>query len=191
MARDGYRPLLIKSVLFLGFLQQLHEEWMVDVDHRDNEPLLLLPLPHQDRQTPLGDVFQFLLLVLVVVKMKMRNMDVEVQMVFVSNNPHFAGTPRNLKTLLCTKQTGRPRFHQESYNRRREKGQGSDAEMARLKRVREESVKDLGILLMIYVTQTQPTYAQQRMKEDGGFWQMQVRHIYSSIWVATNFLGFA
>lgn len=35
---------------------------------------------------------------------------------------------------------------------KREKGQGSEAEMARLKRVREESVRDLGTLLMIYLS---------------------------------------
>nr|GMC62891.1 uncharacterized protein LOC114761440 [Ipomoea batatas] len=34
----------------------------------------------------------------------------------------------------------------------REKGQGSEAEMARLKRVREESVRDFGTLLMIYLS---------------------------------------
>lgn len=33
----------------------------------------------------------------------------------------------------------------------REKGQGSEEEMANLKRVKEESVKDFGMLLMIYL----------------------------------------
>lgn len=45
------------------------------------------------------------------------------------------------------------------YKKMKEKGQGSEAEIARLKRVRAESVRDLGILLMIDEYQIQqPTY---------------------------------
>lgn len=43
------------------------------------------------------------------------------------------------------------------YKRTREKGQGSEEDMARLKRVREESVRDLGIFLMIFAILTIPT----------------------------------
>lgn len=91
VARDCDGALVIKSVLFLRLLQELHEERMVDVDDRDDKPLtLLLPLTDQDRQTPLGDVFQLLLrLLLMVVKMKVRDMDVEIQVVPFPCNPHF------------------------------------------------------------------------------------------------------
>ncbi|MED6207147.1 hypothetical protein PIB30_033158 [Stylosanthes scabra] len=37
----------------------------------------------------------------------------------------------------------------EYYKKPEEKGQGSEADMARLKRVREESMRDLGMLLII------------------------------------------
>ncbi|WRX16910.1 hypothetical protein QQP08_009397 [Theobroma cacao] len=58
VARDGDGALLIESVLFLGFLQKLHEERVVDIDHWDHKPLLLLPLTYQDCQTPLWNIFQ-------------------------------------------------------------------------------------------------------------------------------------
>lgn len=96
LARDGDGALVIESVLLLRFLQEVHEERVVDVDDRDHKPLtLLLTLTDQDRQTTLGDVFQLLgirlLVVAVVMMMKqVRNMDVEIQVVSFSNNPHFA-----------------------------------------------------------------------------------------------------
>lgn len=37
-----------------------------------------------------------------------------------------------------------------SYKKTREKGQGSEADMASLKRVKKESVRDFGILLILY-----------------------------------------
>ena len=96
LARDGDGAFVIKTVLFLRFLQELHEERMVDVDDRDDKPLtLLLPLTDQDRQTTLGDVFQLLLLLprlllmMMMVKVKVRDMDVEIQVVPFSCNPHF------------------------------------------------------------------------------------------------------
>lgn len=53
-----------------------------------------------------------------------------------------------------------------------EKGQGSEAEIASLKIVRAESVRDLGILLMINYD-LQPTYMLKKKKKDrvGGFWR--------------------
>lgn len=39
MARNIDGAFLIKPILFFSFLQQLHEEWVVDVDHWDYEPL--------------------------------------------------------------------------------------------------------------------------------------------------------
>lgn len=97
LARDGDGAVVIESVLLLRFLQEVHEERVVDVDDRDHKPLtLLLTLTDQDRQTTLGDVFQLLrirLLVVAVVMMKqVRNMDVEIQVVSFSNNPHLPKT---------------------------------------------------------------------------------------------------
>lgn len=98
LARDGDGAVVIESVLLLRFLQEVHEERVVDVDDRDHKPLtLLLTLTDQDRQTTLGDVFQLLrirlILVVAVVMMKqVRNMDVEIQVVSFSNNPHLPKT---------------------------------------------------------------------------------------------------
>ncbi|KAL3570482.1 hypothetical protein D5086_027731 [Populus alba] len=49
------------------------------------------------------------------------------------------------------------KFLDIGYKKTREKGQGSEAEMASLKRVKEESVRDLGELLMIYENQRRTT----------------------------------
>lgn len=83
VARNGNGALLVESIFFLGSLQEVHEEWVVDVDHRDHKPLLLLSLSHHDRQTPLWDVFQFLLLMIVAMKVKVWNMKMKIQMVVV------------------------------------------------------------------------------------------------------------
>lgn len=116
VARNCDGTLLIKSKLFLSLLQQLHEERMVDVDHRYNEPFLLLTLTHQDCQTTLWDVFQFLLLMLlvvvvkvgllllllvVVVKVEVRHVDMEIQVVSVYTNRHKNQEKENLK-YFCT-----------------------------------------------------------------------------------------
>lgn len=45
-----------------------------------------------------------------------------------------------------------------------EKGQGSEAEMANLKRVNEESVKDLGMLLMIYIVSSSSGIANKHIE---------------------------
>ncbi|KAG0457142.1 hypothetical protein HPP92_022299 [Vanilla planifolia] len=55
VAGDRYRPLLMKSVLLLGLLEQLHEKRVVNVFHRHNETLHLLPLATDpNRHAPLG-----------------------------------------------------------------------------------------------------------------------------------------
>lgn len=53
MARDVDRALLTEPVFLLRLLQKLHEPRVVHILHRNNEPLLLSPLPHHDCQTPL------------------------------------------------------------------------------------------------------------------------------------------
>nr|AFP55593.1 hypothetical protein [Rosa rugosa] len=167
VARDSDRTVVVETVLLLGFLQQLNEERVVDVNHRNHKPLLLLALAHYHRHTPFWDVHRFLLQ-----KVKTQMILVAVVVVVVvhlvtaaADEPHFFKKVRNhprldnlfetennktirklkLKELgcLCYKKT--------------EKGQGSEAEIASLKMVRAESVRDLGILLMINYDQ-QPTY---------------------------------
>ena len=69
MARDADGALLIETVLLLGFLQELNEERVVEVNHRHHEPLLLFSQTNLDRQTPLRNVSDSHLLVLVVVVM--------------------------------------------------------------------------------------------------------------------------
>lgn len=114
VARNCDGTLLIKSKLFLSLLQQLHEEGMVDVDHRYNEPFLLLTLTHQDCQTTLWDVFQFILLMLPVVvvvkvgllllllvKVEVRHVNMEIQVVSVYTNRHKNQEKESLK-YFCT-----------------------------------------------------------------------------------------
>lgn len=92
MTRNGDWAFLIKAILFLGFLQQLHEEWVVDVDHRDHKPLWLLALAHHDRQTALWNVFG-LLVVLDMVMKKVGKVKVKIEVVVfvvpVAAKPHF------------------------------------------------------------------------------------------------------
>lgn len=75
MAGNGDCPLLLKPVFLFGFLQQLHEERVIEVYHWDYESLLLLALPHLDGQTPLWNI-PVLLFPMVV---KVREMQMEVQ----------------------------------------------------------------------------------------------------------------
>lgn len=91
MARDGDGAFMIETILFLRFLQELHEQGVGDIDERDHKPLLLLALTHQDRQAPLWDIFEVLVLMMVEpVKMKVRHMKVEAHvLLLVSSNPHF------------------------------------------------------------------------------------------------------
>jgi len=52
VTRDGYGSFLIEAVLFLCFLEKLHEERVVEVHHRHHEPLLVVSLTHLYGQTP-------------------------------------------------------------------------------------------------------------------------------------------
>lgn len=81
MARDGDGPLLIKPILFLGFLQQLHEQRVVEVYHRHHKSLLFLTLPDVNCQTPFWHVSDYLLLPsMMVVVMVMVMVMMEMQM---------------------------------------------------------------------------------------------------------------
>jgi len=63
---------------------------------------------------------------------------------------------KNLKEKTKTEACERDEVD-EGYKKTSEKGQGSEDDMARLKRVREESVRDLGMLLMINGNKRIPT----------------------------------
>ena len=96
VARDGDGAFLIKSILFLSFLQQLHEERVVDIDHWDHKPLLLFPLTYQDCQTPFWNIFRVLLF-MVMKAVKVRYMRVEINVVFVSTCHFSSANPQSKK----------------------------------------------------------------------------------------------
>lgn len=70
VARYGDSSLLIKPILLFRFLQQLHEERVIEICNRDYESLLLLPLADVDRQTPFRNISHLLLPMLMVWKVK-------------------------------------------------------------------------------------------------------------------------
>lgn len=71
VAWDGNQTLLLETVLLLGFFEQLHEQRMIEINQRHHEPLLLLALPHHDRQKTLGRYVLHLLLQMQVIKCRM------------------------------------------------------------------------------------------------------------------------
>lgn len=81
VARDGDGAFLLEPVFIFSFFQQLHEQWVVHVHDRNHKPLLLLPLPYQDRQTPFRHVLRVLLLL--VVKVEVRNVQVKAYVVMM------------------------------------------------------------------------------------------------------------
>lgn len=90
----GNRSFLIEPIFFFSFFQQLHEQWVFEVYHRDHKPLLFLPLSHQYSQVPFWDVLHILLLMVVVMKMKVRDVYMKAHVVvlviilMISNKPH-------------------------------------------------------------------------------------------------------
>lgn len=85
------RTIMIETVLFLGFLQQLHKQRMIDIDHRYDESLLLLALTNHNRQTTLGYIpILFLpatasitLLMVMMMEVEMEIDQIQIQMVVV------------------------------------------------------------------------------------------------------------
>ncbi|XXG76173.1 hypothetical protein AAC387_Pa08g0584 [Persea americana] len=86
VARDRNSALLLESILFFCNFEQLHEQWMVEVNHRHHEPLLLLPLAHHDRETTLWYVPRLLLAV--VQQVQVREVEVEAEQVLVPAPHH-------------------------------------------------------------------------------------------------------
>jgi hypothetical protein len=85
----------------------------------------------------------------------------ETQMIFIST-PHCTLKHHKKSKKQQRRSPWKPKdgckfLYSIGYKKTREKGQGSAAEMASLKRVKEESARDLGMLLMIYENQTKTT----------------------------------
>ena len=93
MAGNSDRAFVIKPKFFFSLFQQLHEERVVEVDHRDHKPLLFLALPDHDCQTSFRDVVLLILLlimlVVVMVKVKVNVRYVQMKthhvMIFLTN----------------------------------------------------------------------------------------------------------
>ncbi|MGJ2918473.1 hypothetical protein ACR8KM_22575 [Salmonella enterica subsp. enterica serovar Paratyphi A] len=95
VARNIDGALVIKPELFLSFLQHWRKQRMINVNHRDYDPLLLLSLTHHNCYAPLGNIFPFslpMVLMVVVVVVKMGSVQMEIQEHFVSTT-HFKENP--------------------------------------------------------------------------------------------------
>lgn len=80
VARDIDRTIMIKSVNFLCFLQQLHEQRMINVDHRHDNSLWLLPFAaDHNRKAALGDVSQRFFFPMMISMMMTLMMEMEVE----------------------------------------------------------------------------------------------------------------
>lgn len=112
MARNGNRSFLIEPILILGYLQQLHKQWVVNINHWNHEPLLLFALTNHDSQTPFRDIFQVLLMMMEA--MKVRYMKVKIHMVMgtfvVISTPHIFPKKNKKKT--------KPFFLEDQRNKR-------------------------------------------------------------------------
>jgi len=93
MARDGDGSFLIKPVLFFSLLQELHEQWVVEVYHRHHKSLLLFTLAHLDCQTPFWHI-SYLLLLMLLLLMMMRQEQMEVSQTFLSTS-HICSKSEN------------------------------------------------------------------------------------------------
>lgn len=107
MTRNGDRSLLVKSILFLSFFQQVHEEWMIYINHRNHKPLLLLALPYHDGKTPFRDIFHLsppiMVVVVVVEEVEVWQVNMEIQMEFIPT-PHFSTAQKTKQIRKSKKQ---------------------------------------------------------------------------------------
>lgn len=79
MARDGDGALLIKAILFLSLLQELNEQWVIEVHHRHHKSLLLFTLANLDCQTPFWNISNHLFLPTMMMMMdEMRQVQMEI-----------------------------------------------------------------------------------------------------------------
>lgn len=97
VTRDYYGTLMIKSILFFCFLQELYEEGMFEICNRNYDPLSLLSRAHHDRQTPFWDIFQLLLLLMMmmmIMMMMVRHCQMKTEMMMLLSTSHLK-TPRS------------------------------------------------------------------------------------------------
>ncbi|XP_054798492.1 uncharacterized protein LOC129303297 [Prosopis cineraria] len=119
VAGNSDRTFLIEAIFFFGLLQELQEERVVDVDHRNHEPLLLLSLTHQYRETTFRNILQItILLLLVVQKVDVRKMEMKINHVVVAmvllitvtvstgDEPHVEENPRKWLNQRWRKRKG-------------------------------------------------------------------------------------
>lgn len=85
VAGNSDRTFLIKAIFILSLLKKLHEERMVDVNHRNHKPLLLLSLTNHNSQTPFWNILQIFLFLMVVMmkKVNMREMNMKINKMVV------------------------------------------------------------------------------------------------------------
>lgn len=145
-ARNWDRTFLIEAIFIFSVLQELHEQRMIDINDRNHEPLLFLA--NKNSQTALGSVR--LAPVMEVRQMKMKIQRRKMLMLHRKNRTDQSKTEQTIG--------GR------NWGRQRENGQGSEEEMARVKRLKEESVKEDGILLIWFFGCS--TYDQQKIERD-------------------------
>lgn len=72
MTRDGDCTLLFKTIFFFSLLQQLHEEWMIEIDNRNHKSLLFFTLSYFYSQTALWHISYLWLLPMLMIIEKMR-----------------------------------------------------------------------------------------------------------------------
>lgn len=97
VTRDYYGTLMIKSILFFCFLQELYEEGMFEICNRNYDPLSLLSRAHHDRQTSFWDIFQLLLLLMMmmmIMMMMVRHCQMKTEMMMLLSTSHLK-TPRS------------------------------------------------------------------------------------------------
>ncbi|KAJ6710270.1 hypothetical protein OIU74_011204 [Salix koriyanagi] len=85
MTRDSDGAFLIKTIFFFCFLQQLYEQWVIEVYDRHYKSLLLLSLAHLDCQAPSRNISRLLPVMLM---MKMRQVEV-LQALFSTAHNHI------------------------------------------------------------------------------------------------------
>nr|ACU16104.1 unknown [Glycine max] len=140
MARDGDGALLVKAILFLCLFQKLHEERVVDVNHRHHEPLLLFPLTNLDCHAPFWDPSELLLLILHFTMVQIETLArtlLPYTHFFWHQEKERQRKQEKRKTqkfvFLCLKER---KSHRKT--KMRKKDQGSEPVVAMLERVREE-----------------------------------------------------
>ncbi|KAK4745429.1 hypothetical protein SAY87_011741 [Trapa incisa] len=116
---------------------------------------MLIPSTDHDRHESFGNVLQILLPVVVMVVVEEKGVGARVVLVgsheMLSLTEDKADGSIDARRLYTYLELESKVWMIMYYKKKdaREKGHGSEAEIARVKRVKEESVKDLGMLLIV------------------------------------------